>query len=1321
MNPASKTMHVPASALVEFPPVSRDGRLRRFAFIAAVIAFVVGASGGFAGAQASPSLEQRLAQAERLRVAEKWEAAVTLLEQILREVEADPTRSRVRNGCLKSLAATYFELGRYADALRSQSSYLAVLRKIEGVERRDLVAAAQSVADLEATLDRPSAAVDVLSRSLEYAAEKPLNPIIHIQALLKLALFEQRAGRDAQKSWQAAERIGVAALKQIDARAISAAYRPTIVRELAAAYVGLDQRERAVELFDRELKDPAFAAASGERVSLLAAFAEQLAEVKRFEQSARVLEEAIALSRRAESNDRQLGTLLINLAVAQESAGRHAEAQRHWREVAECRERVISLIETGLLPKRLLESNLDESALAYFRLNDSAREIDALNRLLTCRREFFGTDHPSYVRTQARLGMRHALAGDLAAARPLLSAIVDYERKRGAEHASSLADALNNLGNVERSLGSFQEARRLIDEALAIHDKSTKKYETARAEILYNLAGIHFATGQYHEAVRRYSDSVEVCRISAEATLKPAERAAADRLCSRALLSLAMVYKSQGQVDQASRMCLESLAIQDANAASRDVDKAPHYNALAALNSSQQRYSEALQWARKAFDATRKDAEGTTAATARHQLAHLHWLAGKFAEADELWREALATYRRQGQFILVAKTLNYLGVSAYQQHRLGEAEKFFREAHKIYQDNEAAPQDHYSVLCNLASIAYAGKSYEEGLNYLREAVELTELPRAAVFGAERERAEFFARFSRAFDLLIDWQLEQGRVEQAFGSMERSRNRTFLDQLDLAGVDLRSTLADSSNSILKTERELNIELSSLRAQERKLQNADERTLTRHREKLAATQRRYAEVWTEIRNASKYYREILSRDQDLASLGDLRRSIVDDRTLMLCYYMGATRCYLFVVGHGERDLWSFPLEIAASSADSANQRPRPAAREASVDLTTLERGLVDTIASPKGLDLIKEGARTAIKPGPIDARQLTRLVAWYREDLRDVDFGQTRGITGAVASQKGNELRASSLVLGDVLLPKAVRELIRERAPEQLVIVPDGALHQLPFESILLDDGSTSKFALDVFPPIAYAPSANILRKLLERKSGASVGKELLVVGDPAYASPVVSSQAKPTVDSAPTTFNALPGTKLECERIAAAFSAEGVVVKLGTSATERDVRGVIEGRTFIHLAAHGFVREGHDNLFGAIALATPHGTSDPDDDGFLELREIQSLKLNGCELAVLSACDTNVGPERPLEAASTLAQAFLSAGSKRVVASHWSVADESTAELMAIFFQEIARGRRENRTVSYAKALQTARRKVRDNPRWSAPFFWAPFVLIGPSS
>jgi hypothetical protein len=185
----------------------------------------------------------------------------------------------------------------------------------------------------------------------------------------------------------------------------------------------------------------------------------------------------------------------------------------------------------------------------------------------------------------------------------------------------------------------------------------------------------------------------------------------------------------------------------------------------------------------------------------------------------------------------------------------------------------------------------------------------------------------------------------------------------------------------------------------------------------------------------------------------------------------------------------------------------------------------------------------------------------------------------------------------------------------------------------------------------------------------------------------------------------TSFNGLPES--------------GRTTLLHTAATEAEVRKHISNARLVHIAAHGCVDYQNDNLFGALVLSPGSDTSDAQNDGLLQLREIYSLNLSSCELAVLSACQTYVGPERPLEAGTSMARAFLEQGAQRVICSQWSTDDRATTDLMKSFFDSLQSARRDGKPVDYAAALHDAKLSLRrDFERGSMPKYWAAFVLVG---
>jgi len=125
--------------------------------------------------------------------------------------------------------------------------------------------------------------------------------------------------------------------------------------------------------------------------------------------------------------------------------------------------------------------------------------------------------------------------------------------------------------------------------------------------------------------------------------------------------------------------------------------------------------------------------------------------------------------------------------------------------------------------------------------------------------------------------------------------------------------------------------------------------------------------------------------------------------------------------------------------------------------------------------------------------------------------------------------------------------------------------------------------------------------------------------------------------------------------------------------------------------------------------------------DPAEDGFLHTYEVFNLKLNA-DLVTLGACETGLGKLSRGEGLIGLTRAFMYAGAPSVVVSLWSV-DESTAELMKLFYQNSKDGMTKAEALHQAKIkLLSSRDKFAAGKEFcfAHPYLWASFVLNGKS-
>jgi hypothetical protein len=197
--------------------------------------------------------------------------------------------------------------------------------------------------------------------------------------------------------------------------------------------------------------------------------------------------------------------------------------------------------------------------------------------------------------------------------------------------------------------------------------------------------------------------------------------------------------------------------------------------------------------------------------------------------------------------------------------------------------------------------------------------------------------------------------------------------------------------------------------------------------------------------------------------------------------------------------------------------------------------------------------------------------------------------------------------------------------------------------------------------------------------------------------------------------------------ISAAKIAVAADALGVPNAprmIGTDFTDLAVEARADLGTYqvLHFATHGLP----ETKFGCGSIPPSLVTTigGPGSDGFLSFGEVAGLKLDA-NLVVLSACDTSAsasgatgrrsGQEESGRALDGLVRAFLAANARAVLATYWQVSvEQESDELFRTFY---SRGRTEN----IGDALKDAQRDLMTQPRYSHPYFWGAYFIVGDTS
>lgn len=951
------------------------------------------------------------------------------------------------------------------------------------------------------------------------------------------------------------------------------------------------------------------------------------------------------------------------------------------------------------------------------------RELEKLTRRRAAIEErTFGPEAAVTVASWSWIGQALVRQDREAEAEPFYRRALETNRRTlGEAHPQTLL-ALTNLAGVLERLGRFGEAEPL---RRSLHATTQKMFGPRSAE----AAAAAVALGDVLRASARPTEAEPLYRLALEIDTRLYGEA--DPRIAADLGALAAALDDLGRHVEAETLHRRSLTLRRAAFGERDAATAQAYARVAANLDAQGRHAEAEPLHRTAL-AIDRDVRGqshpATAADAAALGANLS-AQGRTREAEPFLRKALAV-RRQVLGERHADTGASYGALADNLAARGQlraAEAHHRRALEILRaargERDPATASAYAALAGTLS---ARGRHAQAEPWLRRTLEI----RREVLGEKHPAtAKAFEALASNQQRLAAYAPAEDLASQAVASIRARRS----ENLRVSGSDgeaaIRRVRADPGAEAEPVFRRY-LQTAWLAAQGRP---AD---LPRLRAK-AFTVAQELEVSPAARAlALTTARAAVSR-QDAARQARLREDLAGqvrqiEQQLVRALPQGdpgkAARvgAALDAVGRELADLDARLQRSNPRYAELASPPPL-SVTQAQARLRPGE-GLL--LVTPAGEDVhVFAVSRTRIAWNRISggASNLEARVRTLRCQVDD----QACGRAAPEGRLPAFDLQAAHALYRDLLVP--VEDAFA--GVNRLYVTMTGPLAGLPLGLLPTEaspaSGGNAALGATTWLADRYAlttlPSVASLRAGGPARRPASQRWSFVGFGDPALTGPAPGARRLADPTMLRSAYPPLPGTANELRAMARTLGASPSALRLGSRATEAAIKASpdIAHAGVIAIATHGLLSRELDGVSEPGLVLTPPSKATAQDDGVLTASEAAALELSA-DWVILSACNTAGGDGAPgADSLSGLARAFLYAGARALLVSHWRVFDDSTA---ALTVQTLA-VQRANPQLTKAQALQRAMRIVRtgrlpDNttlpgwrPEWAHPAYWAPFVVI----
>lgn len=364
----------------------------------------------------------------------------------------------------------------------------------------------------------------------------------------------------------------------------------------------------------------------------------------------------------------------------------------------------------------------------------------------------------------------------------------------------------------------------------------------------------------------------------------------------------------------------------------------------------------------------------------------------------------------------------------------------------------------------------------------------------------------------------------------------------------------------------------------------------------------------------------------------------------------------------------------LSLALKDLQSAIAQKYPNAISKTISLDTLQSKVEEDNALLVSYFFGKEGLfRFEISDKAVSfhkkavdenlSKSITRFINYFENSL---------AINNDIAGFK-----EQALSLYKTLLPETLPK------NKNLILIPDGLLHFIPFEALLIEPSQSTSFASMPFLVKQNSVSYNTSATLYHDAKTPDTENSVLGVF------PVFEDSSQPLTYSLD-----------EAENLSSLINTR---LLMHQEASKENFIAFAQANSVLHLSTHA-----HSGNFTIPAAMEFY-------DDVMLIHELYSLNLNP-KLVVLSACETGIGKIQTGEGAMSLARGFQYAGAQNLLFSLWKVNDRSTSQLMTSFYEHYSTKNSAFRANRHSKLEYLGNPDISNAKK--SPYYWSGFVYYG---